>query len=211
MCNFFGFIFATLISDGNLQGKEGDAVKSRCKLRGTYFIFNLIVAFVLLILFGIAGVFSGNEVLDSARASLIKQEGEALDNALRLYSQDHNTAFPTGKIDDEGEPITRTYGIYPESISELNYQVRYGYISTLLADALKTWGKHGSNSLVGDFYYEVSEDRRAYLLQARLPNGYIYTTPGSLYTVKDLTGTMGNRVSESKLEWGSSISGKKKN
>ena len=185
---------------------------SRFKLRGAYFVLQLLLGCILMGLFAIAGVYSGSQALDSYRADLIEKEGQAIDNALRLYSKNHQTSYPTGKVNSDGVPITRTYGMYPESIDELHYQAKYGYISTLLAPHLKAWSTHGSNAQVGDFYYEASEDRRAYLLQARLPSGHIYTTPGSLYTVMELNGDsdLGDSISDGENEWGSSIRGKSK-
>lgn len=187
----------------------GWILKNRYKLRGAYFVLQLLLAFILIGFFAVAGVYSGSDVIDTYKASLIQKEGEALDMALRQYSRIHTTSYPTGQIDDRGVPITKSYGMYPE-FSELEYQVRYGYISSLLAPRLKVWSAHGSSALSGDFYYETSADRRAYLLQAKLPNGYIYTSPGSLLTLKELenASTVGNEISSGKNEWGSSISGK---
>ncbi len=185
-------------------------MKRRYKLRGAYFVLQMLVGFILIGFFAMAGVYSGTDVIDSYKASLIEREGEALDRALRLYSKSHTTSYPTGQVDENGVPVTRTYGMYPKSIDELEYQVRYGYISSLLAPRLKSWSGHSSSALVGDFYYEVSADRRAYLLQAKLPSGYIYTSPGSLYTVKELNdaSSIGKSISSGKNEWGSTISGK---
>lgn len=184
-------------------------MKIRYKLKGAYLVIKLLLAFILIGFSAVAGVYSGSDVIDSYKASLIQQEAESLDHALKQYSKSHTTSYPTGKIDDRGVPITRTYGIYPE-FDELEHQVRYGYISSLLAPRLKDWGSHGSDSRSGDFYYETSADRRAYLLQVQLPNGYVYTSPGSLLTLKELddASSVGNGLSTGKNEWGSSISGK---
>lgn len=188
-------------------------MRNRFKVKGAYFTIQLLMALILFGFFAIVGVFSGNDLLDSYKASLIEREGEALDQALRIYSMDHTTSYPTGKIDSNGLPITKTYGIYPESVDELDYQVRYGFISALMSNHVWDWNEHSFDSLPGDFYYEVSADKRAYLLQAKLPNGYIYTTPGSLYSIKELEGNsvLGDKISSSENEWGSSISGKSKN
>lgn len=186
---------------------------NRFKFRGAYFVLQLLLGCILMGMFATVGVYSGSKAIDSYRAALIEEEGQAIDNALRIYSKNHRTSYPTGKVDSDGIPITRTYGIYPESISELQSQVKYGYISTLLSPRLKAWSTHNSNAKVGDFYYETSKDRRAYLLQVRLPNGYIYTTQGSLYTLMELNGNnnLGNSISAAENEWGSSIRGKSKN
>ena len=212
MCNLLRFISVTLMI-GAFWRKVGWILGRRYKLRGSYYIVQLIGAFILIGIFGVAGIFSGTNALETYRDAIIRQEGDALDQALKLYAKRHYTSYPTGENDEEGFPITREYGIYPVSVDELHYQVRYGNISTLLIDKLKLWSRHDSNALIGDFYYEASKDRRAYLLQVRLSNGYIYTTPGSLYTIKDVTwaNSVDKTLSESKNEWRSSISGYSKN
>lgn len=185
-------------------------MKKRYKLRGAYLVIKLLLACFLIGLFLAAGVYSGSNVLTSYQASLIQEQGKALDEALNKYHKSHTTTVPSGKVDKWGVPLTKTCGIYPESIDELNHQVKYGYISFLMSNKLKAWSLHGSSAMIGDFYYETSEDRRAYLLQAKLPNGYIYTTPGSLYTIKKLDNAsdVGSEISAGEDEWGSSIGGK---
>ncbi len=187
----------------------GLELRSRCKLRGAYLIVQLIGAVILLWLFAIAGAFSGNHLVDTYRDDLIMREGEALDYALMLYSKEHTTSYPTGKMDKNGNPICNTYGIYPKG-NEIDRLTEHGYISFFLYK--KIHNGVNPNCPVGTFHYKVSADRRAYTLQAKLSSGYIYTTPGSLYTVKELegSGSIGSTISSTKGDWGSSISGKKK-
>ena len=192
----------------------GLGLRSRYKLRGAYLIVQLIGAVFLLMLFAMAGAFSGTHVVDTYRDDLIIREGEALDYAITLYSKEHTTSYPTGKMDKDGNPIVNTYGIYP-NVSDLNrndIMARYGYISFFLSKNIHGLESGMGNCPVGTFHYQVSADRRAYKLQAKLNTGYIYTTPGSLYTIKELDGggNIGSTISSTKGDWGSSISGKKK-
>lgn len=189
-------------------------MRSRCKLRGAYLIVQLIGAVILLWLFAIAGAFSGNHLVDTYRDDLIMREGEALDYALILYSKEHTTSYPTGKMDKNGNPIINTYGIYP-TVNEMNRSTVLavnGYIPFFMKNNIHWYGPEMENCAAGIFHYEVSADRRAYILKAKLNNGYIYTTPGSLYTIKELDGgsSIGSTISSTKGDWGSSISGKKK-
>lgn len=124
----------------------------------------LVIAFVI-------SAYTGWAVVGSFRADLMKQEVEAVDKALYFYSLSHKPL--DGTLNGDGKT-----NIYPESLMELgviqyNFKCPIGHI-TISTDVDVSNGVFIYKPVKG-----AEGEFTSYTLQVRLPDGYIYTSPGS--------------------------------
>ena len=159
------------------------------KKKGSYFLFKTVLAICLLAIMFALGIYFGMSTITAFRADCIRQEAETIDHALSLYSLSHQTV-DTVRLDDKNRVQTTQKPCYPKSLAELGVlQTKFGYLSDLITftDTIDT-------TTYGRFQYIPIEDEEdkgkeeyaentklysSYTLKVRLPNGYVFTSPGS--------------------------------
>lgn len=148
------------------------------KKSGAYLIFQMAMAVLLFaVLFG-AGLYFGMSTVTSYRADQVRQEAEAIDHSLSMYSLSHQ-GIESVQTDSIGKVQTTKKPCYPSSLDDLGVlQTKLGYISDMVqfTDQIDVDDP-------GKFQYTPVLDAdgvcSSYILKVKLPTGYVFTSPGS--------------------------------
>ena len=158
------------------------------KKKGSYFLFKTVLAICLLAIMFAIGIYFGMSTITAFRADCIRQEAETIDHALSLYSLSHQTV-DTVRLDDKKRVQTTQKPCYPKSLKELGVlQTQFGYLSGLVKFTetidVTNYGKFQYTPIQdeadkGETLADGTEIYSSYTLKVYLPNGYLWTSPGS--------------------------------
>lgn len=155
--------------------------------KGFYMIMKMTMALVVFAVLFASGVYMGSNTINNYRASVMRREATAIDHALDLYSRAHS-GVNTVSITDKRKIAYTRKNIYPATLDELGVvqkdgEAGFGYLSSLI----KVADEDASGNLdtsSGRFDYQPIKDDEdgtysSYILKVKLPDGYLYTSPGS--------------------------------
>ena len=141
-------------------------------------MFQMAMAVLLFAILFAVGLYFGMSTVKSYRADQIRQEADAIDHALSMYSLSHQ-GIESVQTDSIGKVQTTKKPCYPANLEELGVlQTKIGYISDMIhfTDQFNTDDP-------GKFQYTPNQDEdgvySSYVLKVYLPDGYLFTSPGS--------------------------------
>lgn len=139
-------------------------------------VFNLIV---IGLVFG-GGLYLGMQTVENCRRELLIEQAKAIDHALDRFAKAHIGVDGT-TVTLNKEKMKLNYDkmrYYPETLQELGViRDDFGYLSKHLKFKLLDTTVH-----YDVFQYSVNKEangKMTYQLEVLLPDGYIYTSPGS--------------------------------
>lgn len=138
------------------------------KKRGILLYQLVLVLLITLIVFGI-GVTTGNNVMKNVRTDNLRSQCNIIDRSLEAYAKSHRGVTTTSvTYNSEGKVSYTQNRQYPENLTELGEIQDKGYFSTSIDLTKFTYSMA-----------QVSDGTMVYKLEVHLPDGTVYTSPGS--------------------------------